>query len=482
MGKISIVGLGPGDYSLMSQGALDALTSSSNVYLRTKKHPTVEQLDNKIEYTALDYFYEKEDNFEQVYEQIAEFIVDKGQQQELVYAVPGHPRVAEKTVGMIEQLCEDKKVELDIIPSMSFVDAMYNYLGVDPSEGFKLLDAFELDESYIDINTNTIITQIYDGFIASNVKLKLMEHYDDEQEVCIVNGAGIKDLEQKKYVKLYELDRQSELFSYLTSLYIPKSDKKLYNSVHDLQKIMKKLRGLDGCEWDVKQTHESLKKYIIEEAYEVVQAIDNDDIDELIEELGDILLQVIFHCQIGEEEGFFNLGDVSSSICNKLIYRHPHVFDNVDLDMNKFDKTWEEMKKKEKGETTVTQGLQRIPQFLPALTKAEKIQHKAALVGFDWDNIEDVCKKIEEEYKELLDECKSRNIKYIKEELGDLLFSIVNLARFLEINPEEALNLTSKKFINRFKFIEDNAIQMNKTLEDMTLEEMDQLWEKAKIQ
>ena len=449
MGKISIVGLGPGDYSLISQGALYALSSSSNVYLRTKKHPTVDQLKEKIQYTALDYFYEKEENFEEVYGQIAKFIVEKGKTEDLVYAVPGHPRVAEKTVGIIESLCKENKVELEIIPSMSFVDAMYNYLGVDPAEGFKLLDAFELEESYIDTSTNTIITQIYDPFIASNVKLKLMEHYDDEQEVCIVVGAGIKDLESKTYVKLYELDRHQDLFSYLTSLYVPKSEKKLYNTVHDLQNIMKKLRGPKGCEWDAKQTHESLKKYLIEEAYEVTQAIDNDDIDELIEELGDVLLQVIFHCQIGEEEGYFNLGDVSSSICNKLIHRHPHVFKNVDIDMNKFDKTWEELKKEE---------------------------------GFDWDNIGDVCKKVEEEYKELLDECKSRNIKYIKEELGDLLFSIVNLARFLQVDPEEALNLTSKKFIKRFKFIEDNVILMNKKLEDMTLEEMDKLWEKAKFQ
>lgn len=481
MGKISIVGLGPGDYSLISQGALNALSSSCNVYLRTRKHPTVEQLQGIIQYTALDYFYEK-DNFEEVYEQISKFIVEKGKCEDLVYAVPGHPRVAEKTVSIIEDLCMANNLELDIIPSMSFVDAMYNYLGVDPAEGFKLLDAFELEESYIDINTNTIITQIYDPFIASNVKLKLMEYYDDEQEVCIVNGAGIKDLENKTYVKLYELDRKVELFSYLTSLYIPKSDKKLYNTVHDLQNIMKKLRGPSGCEWDANQTHESLKKYLIEETYEVVQAVDNNDIDELIEELGDVLLQVIFHCQIGEEEGFFNLRDVSSSICNKLIHRHPHVFNNINIDMNKFDKTWEELKKEEKGETSVTEGLQRIPQFLPALTKAKKIQYKASLVGFDWDNIDDVCKKIEEEYKELLDECKSGNIKYIKEELGDLLFSIVNLARFLQVDPEEALNLTSKKFIQRFKFIEDNAKAMNKTVEEMTLEEMDKLWEEAKFQ
>ena len=256
----------------------------------------------------------------------------------------------------------------------------------------------------------------------------------------------------------------------------------MYNTVYDLQSIMKVLRSPEGCEWDKKQTHETLKKSLIEEAYEVNQAIDNDDIDELIEELGDVLLQVVFHSQIGEEEGFFNLGDITSAICKKLIHRHPHVFKNENIDMNEFDKTWEDLKREEKGETTVTEGLKRIPAYLPALMKAQKIQKKAALVGFDWDNIEDVHKKVKEEYKELLDECKSGNIKYIKEELGDLLFSIVNLARFLKVDPEEALNLTNDKFIKRFDFVEQGAIKLNKRLEDMTLEEMDELWEKAKFQ
>ena len=150
--------------------------------------------------------------------------------------------------------------------------------------------------------------------------------------------------------------------------------------------------------------------------------------------------------------------------------------------MNEFDKTWEDLKREEKGETTVTEGLERIPAYLPALMKAQKIQKKAALVGFDWDDIEDVHKKVKEEYKELLDECKSGNIKYIKEELGDLLFSIVNLARFLKVDPEEALNMTNAKFIKRFDFVEQGAIKLNKRLEDMTLEEMDKLWEKAKFQ
>lgn len=480
MGKISIVGLGPGDYSLISQGALEALQSAQKIFLRTEKHPTVDKLKESIKYTSLDHFYEKEENFEDVYTKISEFIIETSKEGDLVYAVPGHPRVAEKSVGIIESMAREKGIEVEIIASMSFVDAMFNYLAVDPADGFKLIDAFEIQNSYIDTNTAMIITQIYDSFIASNIKLQLMEYYDYDQEVCIVSGAGVKNLESKKYVPLFELDRMENKFDYLTSLYIPKSSKKVYNTVNDLYQIMETLRGPGGCDWDKKQTHESLKKYVIEEAYELCQAIDNDDIDEMIEELGDILLQVIFHCQIGQEEGLFDLKEVVAGICEKLIHRHPHVFKNEDIDMNTFDKTWEELKKEEKGEDTVTEGLKRIPKYLPALTKAEKIQYKAALVGFDWDNIDDVLKKVEEEYKELLDEHKQGNIKYIKEELGDLLFSIVNLSRFLGINPEEALNLTSQKFINRFEFVEEGSRKLNKKLEDMSLEEMDNLWNEAK--
>lgn len=480
MGKISIVGLGPGDYSLISQGALEALQLSSRIFLRTEKHPTVDKLKETIQYTSLDHFYDSEENFENVYSKISEFIIESSKDGDLVYAVPGHPRVAEKTVSIIERLAKQNNIEVETIASMSFVDAMFNYLAIDPADGFKLLDAFEIENSYIDTNTNMIVTQVYDHFIASNIKLKLMEYYDYDQEVCIVNGAGVKNLENKKYLPLHELDRSENLFSYLSSLYIPKSTKKMYNTVHELEMIMSKLRGPSGCDWDKKQTHESLKKYLIEESYELCQAIDNDDIDETIEELGDILLQVIFHCQIGQEEGYFDLKEVINGICTKLIHRHPHVFNGQDLDMSNFEKTWEELKQEEKGETSITDGLKRIPKYLPALSKADKVQHKAALVGFDWDKIEDVFKKIEEEYQELLDECKAGNIKYIKEELGDLLFSIVNLARFLNLNPEEALNCTSQKFINRFEFMEESAKNLNKDFEKMTLEEKDELWNKAK--
>lgn len=481
MGKITIVGLGPGDYNLISQGALDAIKNKENVYFRTVKHPIIHQFDDSIKYEGLDYFYESEENFENVYESISNFIIEKAKENDIVYAVPGHPRVAENTVSIIEYKAKENNIEMEIIPSMSFVDAMFNYIGLDPVGGFRLIDAFEIQNSYIDTKSSTIITQVYDRFIASNIKIALMEYYHDEQEICIIKAAGVKNLEQKKFVKLYELDRSENNFDYLTSLYIPKSDEKVYNNVSDLEDIVSRLRAPNGCPWDAEQTHDSLKKHIIEEAYELVQAIDNDDIDEMIEELGDILLHVVFHAQIGKEEGYFDLKEIIASICNKLVYRHPHVFGGARYEKDEYDKTWEELKKKEKGEKTITESLRRIPIYLPALTKAYKVQHKAALVGFDWDNIEDVYKKIQEEYKELLDECKLGNIQYIQEELGDLIFSIVNLARFLDIDPEQALNKTTEKFVNRFSFIEETALKNSIKLEDMTLEEMDKLWNEAKL-
>lgn len=527
---IKIVGLGPGDLSLISYGAIEALKNSDKVFLRTEKHPVVKDLKKLTKFESLDHFYNENDDFDDVYRKISEFIVEEGKSEDVVYAVPGHPRVAEKTVDMIEKLAKENNIDVDVVASMSFVDAMFEALAFDPSNGFRLVDAFEMQTSYIDTDINLIVTQVYDEFIASEVKLYLMDRYDDEQEVYIVRGAGIKGEEFIKKVRLCELDWAENEFDYLTSLYVPRVENKKYNTVHDLELIMDKLRAPDGCDWDKKQTHESLKNSVIEEAYELYNAIENDDIDEMIEELGDVLLQVIFHCQIGKEEGMFDLGEVANGICTKLITRHPHIFGDANINRDEFEKTWEEIKKKEKGESTITEGIKRIPVYLPALMKAEKVQHKAALVGFDWDDIYDVFSKVEEEYEEvreayeldfagfvaekypekfaemtkkvditdelgnkldvlekikeenleLLDEYHTLKIQYIKEELGDLLFSIVNLARFLDVDTTEALNGTIDKFVNRFGFVEEKVIESGKTFDEMSLEEMDKFWDQAK--
>lgn len=250
----------------------------------------------------------------------------------------------------------------------------------------------------------------------------------------------------------------------------------------DLLEIMRVLRSENGCPWDREQTHQSLKKYLIEETYEVLEAIDLNDREKIAEELGDVLLQVVFHAQVGEEEKTFDINDVINSICKKMVLRHTHVFgeDKAETAEDVLQ-NWEAIKKKEKGVQSQTQVLKDVPANLPALMRSYKVQQKAAQVGFDWDNIEDVFKKVDEEINELRDVYTSKNMERISDEMGDTFFALVNLARFLKVQPELALTGTINKFIQRFDFIEKEGAKAGKKLEDMSLIEMDELWNKAKV-
>lgn len=250
-------------------------------------------------------------------------------------------------------------------------------------------------------------------------------------------------------------------------------------AVKRLIDIIKVLRV--QCPWDKVQTHESLKQCLIEESYEVTDAIDKMDFDNLEEELGDVLLQVIFHGDLGNEEKKFSLTSIANRECDKMLRRHPHVFlkENAET-IDKVLEKWENVKRKETGGSTYAESMDKIPKALPALIRSYKIQKKAAHVGFDWEQIETALSKIKEETNEVLNVYKGNDKSKIKEEIGDLLFSVVNVARFLDVNPEEALNFTSQKFIDRFRFIEDSVHAQGKTLVEATLEEMDRLWEKAK--
>lgn len=253
-------------------------------------------------------------------------------------------------------------------------------------------------------------------------------------------------------------------------------------SFSDLLGIMALLRSEEGCPWDREQTHESLKRYLIEETYEVLEVIDLNDKKRLCEELGDLLLQIVFHAQIASEEGSFDVNDVITGICRKMIMRHTHVFgeDKASTPDEVVD-NWEAIKKREKGIKSHTGVLKDVPANLPALIRSYKVQQKAAQVGFDWDNIDDVLNKVDEEIKELKDVYNSKNVERITDEMGDVFFALVNLARFLKIQPELALTGTINKFIKRFEYIEQESIKAGRNLEDMTLSEMDELWNKAKI-
>lgn len=243
---------------------------------------------------------------------------------------------------------------------------------------------------------------------------------------------------------------------------------------------MRRLRGPGGCPWDAEQNHESLKRYLLEECYEVIEAIDKRDPEHLKEELGDLMLQPVFHAVIAEETGEFTLDDILKTICDKLILRHPHVFgDKVVKTADEQVENWERIKKEEKGDERKS-ALSGVPPHLPALMKARKITEKAARVGFDWEHSDQVFAKVLEELHELEEAMISGNEKRTEEEMGDLLFAIVNLGRFLSLDPEEALRKTIERFTRRFNHIEETMHARGVNLKDASLEEMEILWEEAK--
>lgn len=245
--------------------------------------------------------------------------------------------------------------------------------------------------------------------------------------------------------------------------------------------LMAKLRGPDGCPWDREQTPESLKPFLVEECYEVLDALDEGSPDKVKEELGDLLFQIIFHARISEEQRAFTITDVIDAIMEKMIRRHPHVFGEEKVSTSgEVLANWEEIKKKEKAHQDRTSVLDGVPQGLPALLRAHAIQKRAARVGFDWTALDEALPKLDEEIAEFKQSLKSKDAAAIEDELGDIFFMLVNISRFLKISPEDALRKTISKFIHRFRYIEEHAAEANRALKDMTLDEMETLWQEAK--
>ncbi|MBD3266218.1 nucleoside triphosphate pyrophosphohydrolase [bacterium] len=261
---------------------------------------------------------------------------------------------------------------------------------------------------------------------------------------------------------------------------MPEQEKTLTEWFQDAVEIMARLRAPGGCPWDREQSHESLKKYLIEESYELLEAVDACDDKAIMEECGDVLLQVLFHADIAREEGRFDIADVIECLCEKLISRHPHVFGDVEADTaaEVLDR-WEKLKRTEKPERTSI--LDGIPKDFPALMKAEKTQKRAAKVGFDWQKIDEVFDKFEEEWGEFRRAYTQEDPAQMEEEMGDLFFALVNVSRYVKVHPEEALQKTNKKFNRRFRYIEEKLAARNKTVNEATLEEMDALWDEAKL-
>lgn len=481
MKKITIIGLGPGDFSLLTMAAWELMTGGRPLWLRTAKHPTAEEIKRRgIEFHSYDSFYEEYPDFESLYAAIATDQVARAVRGEgPVFAVPGSPSVAEKTVRIIEKMASEQAVDVEILPAVSFLESLYARLGFDPIQGLLIMDSADMGTLNASSATAAVITQVYNRTVASEVKLSLMEFLPDDYEIIFVRNLSMTD-EEVRTIQLYELDRQPCL-DHLTSIFVPAvKDRAASFSCEPLVEVMARLRSPEGCLWDIEQTHTSLRRYIVEEVYEVLEAIDNTDAEALCEELGDLLLQIVFHARVAEESGAFSMQDVVNTVTEKMLRRHPHVFGEISVrDAAEVVVNWEIIKKQEKSHAGhgVLDG---VPKGLPALMRAYKLQAKAAKVGFDWQDIEPVWDKLREEIGELKEALTEQDKAAVENELGDVLFTVVNLARLLKYEPETALNMTNNKFIKRFKYVEQCVAERGSEWAEFSLSELDEFWELAK--
>ena len=506
MGMITIVGLGPGAVGHLSLETMSIMQGCEQVILRTAVHPTVAELAKQgVKYTSCDDLYEAGASFEEVYQNVVTRVLTAAHKGDVVYAVPGSPLVAEKTVVLLREQAKAQNLELAIKPSMSFLDLAYVALGIDPIAGLRIIDAQDFGAIADAGQYPLMITQVYSQLVASDLKIALMENLPDEYELYFLRNMGLED-EECRPVKLFELDRQPKI-DHLTSVYIPpmgedenmpcsimafgedEEEEAVENMVDtasfddvDIQPlvdVMRTLREPGGCPWDREQTHASIRSNMIEEVYEYLEAVDAEDTEGMREELGDILMQIVFHARMAEEAGRFDLQDVIDEVVDKLIRRHPHVFGETKVTgSDEVLVNWEAIKKTEKTERKHV--LDGVTQGLPALLRAYKLQSKAAKVGFDWPDVKGVWDKVQEELVELQEALASGDRAAAENELGDVLFAIVNYARHQKIEPEVALNGTNNRFAKRFAHVESCVEASGKVWQDFSLDELDQFWDEAK--
>jgi tetrapyrrole methylase family protein / MazG family protein len=480
---ITIVGLGPGPADDLTRRAWDALSKARAVYLRTSRHPCVPDLPQGPEYHSFDALYDSAQDFAQVYETIASEVLKAAQEGDLVYAVPGDPWVGESTTSRIIEEAQKAGIHTQVISGISFIEPMLALIGVDGMDSLQVLDGLAVAAMHhppINPDAPALLGQVYSKKVASDVKLTLMNQYPDDFQVKLIHGAGTPDAVVEA-LPLYEIDRSAHI-QHLTSLYVPPLGG--MSSFERFQEIIAHLRAPEGCPWDRKQTHESLRPFLLEEAFEVLETIDAGDWDALAEELGDLLLQIVLHTQIATEAGEFYMADVLRHVNEKMIRRHPHVWGEVTADNpDQVVRNWEALKQQEKatrGENGALREslLDGLPKGLPALMQSQKYQQKAAKVGFDWTDFADVTAKIQEELDEI---GAAENDDERFEEVGDLLFMIVNWARHLGIDdPESALRAANAKFYRRFHHIEQAVAERGGKLQDYSLAELDALWDEAK--
>lgn len=477
---VVVVGIGPAGPELITEQTQREIARISHRYLRTARHPSAKAVPNAV---SCDDLYEAADTFDDVYAAIVARLVEAAREHgEILYAVPGSPLVLERTVQL---LVADTRVTCVIHPAMSFLDLAYARLGIDPIEStLTLIDGHNFATAAAGRAGPLLVAHTHANWVLTDIKLAAESATGDEP-VTILCRLGSPD-EFITQTTWAQLDRVVTA-DHLTCLYIPHLAAPVAGEMARLHQLTRTLR--ERCPWDQKQDHASLVRYLVEESYEVVdalQALDANDAttdDALIEELGDLLYQIEFHAIIAEQEGRFTMADVAQGVHDKLVRRHPHVFPPTDsalvtaTDAETVKANWDDIKQIEKGRTSAFDGLAHSQ---PSLAYAEAVQQRAAKVGFDWPDVDGALPKIAEEAAELRAAARHADTARTRDELGDLLFAVVNVARHLRVEPETALRASTIKFRRRFEQVEAIARQRQLDMRTTDPDTLDALWEQVK--
>lgn len=473
---ITIVGLGPGNGRLLTRDAWDTLTNAGLVYLRTSRHPAVADLPHTVQWVSFDEVYDTAETFDEVYDTIVTNLLQLGLAAEVCYAVPGHPFVGESTVTRLVTAATEMGIAVTVVSGLSFIEPLLSAIRLDALDGVQIFDAIELTRfHYPPLNPDVplLLGQVYSRMLASELKMVLTAVYPPEHTVQLVHAAGTPQ-ELVETLPLYSMDH-SEQIDHLTSLYVPPLPYKA--SLANLAETVAILRSPQGCPWDQEQTPQSMRAGFLEEASEVLEALDQDDPLNLAEELGDMLYHLVMQAQMAAEVEDFRLSDVIAGIEMKLKRRHPHVWGDWEVaDTAEVLRNWEMLKQQEKQDRP-TSLLANIPLALPALARSQKIQSRVAQIGFDWPDIAGVYAKLHEEVGEMQ---AAQTMAEQQAELGDTLFVLVNLARWLQVDAETALREANLRFTHRFQQVEGLATARGLRLAELEFATLDALWQEAK--
>ncbi|MDR0896218.1 MAG: nucleoside triphosphate pyrophosphohydrolase [Oscillospiraceae bacterium] len=466
--RITVVAMGPDSPDCLTLQAAQALLGAERLLLRTGRHGVADWLRAQdIPFDTLDALYDRAEDFDALTEQAAQAVLEAGCEG-FCYAVPDP--ATDATVAALKA----RGAALAVIAGVTQANLARAAALASPlptAEGVNICPAADFDVQALRPTLPLVITELNSRLLAGAVKLALLEVYPPDMQALLGETA----------IPLDALDRQPQ-YDHLSRLYLPPmplAARSRY-TFDDLLEVMTRLRDpQNGCPWDREQTHETLREYIIEEAYELADAIAQGDMDRIADELGDVLLQVAFHAQVAKEHGEFNIMDVTTAVCHKMITRHPHIFGDLQLSTaDEVLKTWEAIKKKEKGLKSSAESMRDIPHTYPALMRAGKVHKTARRVGFDRDKPLEALEKVIEEAEEVRAELTAGRDP--EGELGDLLFAAVNVSRLAGVEPEVALGGATDKFIRRFTRMEEAIVKAGKRPEDMTLNEMDTYWDAVK--